>query len=211
LQSRGQPEKNYQSPSNALSRVRAERIDGRGFKGQICTRFNSHNKQNSPCSLCEKKLTLVFPAANSRVQELFKVVQTNEGQLSGWIIQWFTTQKNRRSEEYCKLKEKILAWGVGFVENLACFAWGFVPTGDRSPAAASAISGVSNILQSYFAMTQLEVEMVVLEQQLDADEEWGNAKQNATGELMLDIPYAVGVCGSIGKFDLLVALSFIPA
>ena len=37
---------------------------------------------------------------NNSGQELFKVVQTNEGQLSGWIIQWFTTQKKERSEEY---------------------------------------------------------------------------------------------------------------
>ena len=40
--------------------------------------------------------------------------------------------------------------------------------------------------------------MAVLQQQMDADEEWENAKQNPTGELMLDIPYAVDLCGSIG-------------
>lgn len=135
-----------------------------------------------------KDPTLLFPTFNSSVQELFKDVQTNEGQLSGWIIQWFTTQKKRRSKGYCKFKGKILAWGVGFVENLACFAWGFVPTDGRSSAARAAISGVPNLLQSYFAMIQLEVEMAVLEQQMDADEQWEKAKQNSTGELMLDIP-----------------------
>jgi hypothetical protein len=125
-----------------------------------------------------------------------------------WIIQWFTTQKKRRSEEYCKFKEKILAWGVRFVENLACFAWGFIPTDGNSAAARAAISGVSSLLQSYLAMIQLEVEMAVLQLQLDEDEEWEKAKQNSTGELMLDIPYAVGLCGSIGKFDFRDALSF---
>jgi hypothetical protein len=68
------------------------------------------------------------------VQELFKVFQTNEDELSGWIIQWFATQKKRRSEEYCKLKEKILALSVGFVENLACFAGVFAPTDGASSA-----------------------------------------------------------------------------
>ncbi len=28
-------------------------------------------------------------------------------------------------------------------------------------------------------------------------------------ELMLDIPYAVGLCGSIGKFDFIDALSYV--
>jgi hypothetical protein len=60
-------------------------------------------------------------------------------------------------------------------------------------------------------MIQWEVEMTVLQQQLDKDEEWEKGKQNSTGELMLDIAYAVGGCGSIGKFDLLDALSFAHA
>jgi hypothetical protein len=57
-------------------------------------------------------------------------------------------------------------------------------------------------------MIQWKVEMTVLQQQRDNDEEWEKEKQNSTGELMLDIAYAVGGCGSIGKFDLLDALSF---
>ncbi len=58
-------------------------------------------------------LMLLFPTINSRIQELFKVVQTIEGQLSGRIIQWLTTRKNRRAEKCCKFKRKILAlvWG----------------------------------------------------------------------------------------------------
>jgi hypothetical protein len=75
------------------------------------------------------------------VQELFKVVQTNESQLSGWIIQWFTNQKKRRSDEYCKFKEKILALGVRFVENLRYFAGGFIPTDGSSSGVRDAISG----------------------------------------------------------------------
>jgi hypothetical protein len=57
-------------------------------------------------------------------------------------------------------------------------------------------------------MIELEVKMAVLQQQLDEDEEWEKAKQNSTGELMLDIPYAVGLCGSIVRSDLFDALSF---
>jgi hypothetical protein len=71
------------------------------------------------------------------VQEFF---QTNEDELSGWIIQWFATQKKRRSEEYCELKEKILALGVEFVENVACFAGAFVPTDGAYSAAGTALA-----------------------------------------------------------------------
>jgi hypothetical protein len=130
---------------------------------------------------------------------MLPVVQTNEGQLSGWIVEHFTHQKNRVSEEFCKFKEKMLAWGIGFVENMACFGWGFMPQPGGTSAANIAMSGFSNFIQSEIQLVQIEIETAVLSAQLDAKDAWENAAQDPTGELMLEIPYTVGLCGSIGK------------
>ncbi|KAE9379758.1 hypothetical protein N431DRAFT_327149 [Stipitochalara longipes BDJ] len=132
------------------------------------------------------------------IRKLLEVVQTNQGQLAGDIIRHFTNQKNRESIELCHFKEKMLAWGISFIENLMFFGWAQISFPGVSPAGGKVLSAMSNIIQSVMQFERHMIEILVEHAQLDAEDAWEAAKKNGTSELMLEIPYSVGLCGEVG-------------